>query len=397
MSLELAADAFDELSLNARHESTRAQRRILLLSLGAGLLTVLVIASTIDATRTSPARRFAEAVASEERLSAHCDDALGRRRFWIGPVVRSKELCVSHRNASDVITFPDAKLTFLVVGDWGRDGMCCQHDVALEMALTAEKMHPSFVVSVGDNFYNTGLLAWNDAQVDRSWRDVYIRPFKSMQQLQWKVILGNHDHQGNIKAQLVLSEKENLWHMPAKYFFETIEEEDVFMAFIDTTVLYYTQKQLLEYFRGDSVTMYYRDNQIAALKKKLSESKAKWKLVFGHHPLFSSGENAAIEQRNLNQIRTILQHIFRENNVAAYFSGHEHALEHSQSEGINYFISGGGSKTGLVMLNIEESVFAIHRQGYMAVSLRKNPEELHVQVVDMEGSVLHTASVKLPE
>lgn len=396
MSLELAADAFDELSSNTRRGSTRAQRRILLLSLAAALLTVFVIAATIDSTRTSPARRYAEAVASQRKISPHCDDALGRRRFWIGPVVKSKDMCVSHGNTSSVRTFPDANFSFLVIGDWGRDGMCCQRDVAKEMALTVAKMRPSFVVSVGDNFYNSGVQKSTDAQINRSWRDIYITPYKVMQQLPWKIILGNHDHQGSVDAQKVLARTDKLWHMPAQYFFETAEQGDVFMAYLDTTVMYYTQSQLLSWFRGTSVSMFYRENQIATLKKKLSESKAKWKLVFGHHSLFSSGENAVAEEQNIKQIRTMLMHILRENNVTAYFSGHEHTLEHSQSNGIDFFVSGGGSKISMITVNLDESVFTVDDQGYMAVSLRKKPEELHVQFVNMAGSVIHTARVQQP-
>lgn len=39
------------------------------------------------------------------------------------------------------------------VGDWGRLGEFNQSLVAEAMALRADKLHPDFVLGMGDNFY----------------------------------------------------------------------------------------------------------------------------------------------------------------------------------------------------------------------------------------------------
>ena len=41
------------------------------------------------------------------------------------------------------------------VGDWGRNGGLNQSAVADAMAQKAEQFHPDFVISVGDNFYES--------------------------------------------------------------------------------------------------------------------------------------------------------------------------------------------------------------------------------------------------
>lgn len=60
---------------------------------------------------------------------------------------------VSH-NASrqNVRKIDGSPLTFLVVGEWGRNGMCCQRDVFAKIYFSAVTLLPQFFVSVGDIF-----------------------------------------------------------------------------------------------------------------------------------------------------------------------------------------------------------------------------------------------------
>ena len=41
------------------------------------------------------------------------------------------------------------------VGDWGRDGTQNQSAVAALMATVADAVHPDFILSMGDNFYES--------------------------------------------------------------------------------------------------------------------------------------------------------------------------------------------------------------------------------------------------
>ena len=60
------------------------------------------------------------------------------------------------------------------VGDWGRNGVYNQSLVAAAMGRVAGDL--DFVVSVGDNFYESGLTSVLDPQFDTSFRDVYTAP-----------------------------------------------------------------------------------------------------------------------------------------------------------------------------------------------------------------------------
>ena len=57
------------------------------------------------------------------------------------------------------------------VGDWGRHGLFNQSLVAQAMGRVAQNL--DFVISVGDNFYESGIVAVKDAQFDTSFADVY--------------------------------------------------------------------------------------------------------------------------------------------------------------------------------------------------------------------------------
>ena len=83
-----------------------------------------------------------------------CDAALE------GPHVYHGEFCAKH---SSTAQFPFRKLdgdtmSLVIIGDFGRDGLCCQNDVAMEMALASDQLPKTRnVISVGDNFYPHGI------------------------------------------------------------------------------------------------------------------------------------------------------------------------------------------------------------------------------------------------
>lgn len=396
---ETAAQGFNSLSSqHARSAFFRGRGPILRVAAIAFALSLLAILVAIDSVRTNVARRYPAAIRWNYVSSAQCDAALGRRKFWVLDVVSSDEMCVDHTEPEHPPVVAEPGLRFLIIGDWGRDGMCCQGDVAYEMAKTARLSNPkpSFVVSTGDNFYLSGIETSKDGQVDRSWRNVYITPYESLR-IPWKITLGNHDHEGNVAAQKVLGREDPYWHMPDLHYFETVGSGDseVFIAFIDTTVMYYTEDQFSQ-FKGD-MSLFRRDNQVAEIKKRLSETTAKWKLVVGHHPLFSSGENHRYEERNLKQLRTMLLHVLRDNGVAAYFSGHEHLMEHLTAESVHFFISGAGSKLSPITMNLDESIFVLDRQGYMDVVVRNDTSIMTVRMIDMNGHLVHEANVTRPK
>jgi hypothetical protein len=83
--------------------------------------------------------------------------------------------------------------------------------------------------------------------------------------------------------------------------------------------------------------------QVAELKHKLQKSQARWKVVYGHHPLHTKGRGHNVEALRLKN-EYGLEDVFAEVGVDAYFAGHEHVFQHHQSRGVHHFVCGASCR-----------------------------------------------------
>eukprot|EP00850_Spirogloea_muscicola_P012913 SM000085S23263 [mRNA] locus=s85:339732:341048:- [translate_table: standard] len=81
--------------------------------------------------------------------------------------------------------------------------------------------------------------------------------------------------------------------------------------------------------------------QVEELREALNQSRGRFKIVIGHHPVFSYGHHGDTEEL-VDQISPLLE----EYKVDLYMNGHDHDLQHvEKSERYTQFINcGGGSK-----------------------------------------------------
>jgi len=276
-------------------------------------------------------------------------------------------------------------LRFLIFGDWGREGQFHQTDVATQMGLAAAARKCRFIISVGDNFYDKGVQTATDSQWKSSFEGIYTA---SSLAVPWYVILGNHDYKGRPEAQLDYAKAHPDWKMPARYFsaVEPITKtENVEFFFIDTSPFveeYRTKEELRdEIVSQDTIA------QVAWLDQALSNSKATWKIVIGHHPIFSGGSEHGDQPELVRDINPLLE----KHGVPAYFNGHDHDLQHIVRGSVEYFNTGAGSKVRPPGPT-EGSRFYKETPGFMAVSL--GVEKMHVDVIDYTGALLYQAEVK---
>jgi tartrate-resistant acid phosphatase type 5 len=278
-------------------------------------------------------------------------------------------------------------LNFGVIGDWGRHGRPDQMAVAQQMGLACAQAKAAFVISVGDNFYEDGVASVDDKHWEKSFEHVYTAPSL---QVPWYVALGNHDYRGSVEAQLAYGKTDARWRMPARYWRQVMAVDPATNAeffFIDTTPMIseYTRhpenpRMVLE-LQTQNVPQ-----QLAWLDQALGSSAAPWKLVVGHHPIYSAGLGHGSEQDLIDKLLPILQ----KHGVQAYFCGHDHDLQHLQAGNLQLFISGGGSEHRPVFF-IPESRFSRSASGFALASLRAH--EMQVQYIDDRGKLLHTAKV----
>jgi tartrate-resistant acid phosphatase type 5 len=285
--------------------------------------------------------------------------------------------------AADTLDAGTGKLNFLVFGDWGRQGEPDQVEVATQMSIAADRMHARFVVSVGDNFYTDGVASTTDPGWQQSFEKVYTAPSL---QVPWHVALGNHDYHGNPEAQIAYSKTSKRWTMPARYFQRTEKVDEATRAdffYLDTSP--FVKEYLTNEKMRDNIKTQDTAKQLAWFKAALAASTAPWKIVIGHHPIYSGGEHSDTPEL-IDQVLPLLQQY----KVQAYFNGHDHDLQHLQAGAVNLFNSGAGSSVRPTSVT-PHTRFAKTCSGFTAVALGK--DAMNVTMIDNHGVVVYRTEV----
>lgn len=218
-------------------------------------------------------------------------------------------------------------LRVMTIGDWGMSTPD-QKAVAKAMAERAAREPIDLVLTLGDNFYPKGVKSVDDPLWQRAFEKVYDQPSL---QVPWWVTLGNHDHLGNIEAQLEYSNKSPRWKLPARYYttrFELDPGTTVQLFALDTDTIVGRNKG------ADSDA-----EQLRWLETELGRSTARWKVVAGHHPIYSRSSHG-----NDEPLRQLLEPVLVKGKADLYLAGHDHALQlFKPVQGVHHLVSGGGA------------------------------------------------------
>ena len=276
-------------------------------------------------------------------------------------------------------------MRFAVIGDWGWWGQADQMKVASALEKIGAECPYDFIVSTGDNFYDAGVDSLNDVLWNMSYEYVYTAPHL---QCPWYVVLGNHDYRGAPSAEIAYSNNSPRWRMPSKYYkeqFVTGSNETIDLFFMDSNPY---QKDLLAaggaYPELNGLDTVYQDGWI---ENGLRNSTADWKLVVGHHPLYTCGM-----RKGQPQYMRKFEGLFNETHVDAYLCGHEHDLQVHKPQGVvTYFVSGGGGNKRPIQTPFEFTHFAQSSLGFMVVEVMNS--KMTVTTYNENGQVLHVESI----
>ena len=201
---------------------------------------------------------------------------------------------------------------FLVIGDTGT-GDRYQREVAQRIVEAHQQFPFEFAIMLGDNLYGS--------EGPSAYVKKFEEPYKPLLDagVKFYASLGNHDE----PAQRFYKP----FNMDGKRFYSFGKGGNL-LAGAD-----------VEFFALDST--YMTPEQVEWLKGALSGSKAKWKIAFFHHPIYSSGEKHGSEM----DLQELIEPLFLEHGVDVVFSGHEHFYERLKPQkGIYYITQGGGAK-----------------------------------------------------
>lgn len=274
-------------------------------------------------------------------------------------------------------------VTFFVIGDWGREGTKNQTNVAALMSDVAAATPPVAVLSCGDNMYPNGLNSTDDPLFDRSFRNVYNG---NLDGVPWYAVLGNHDYGDGFWTLCERDEREDCdrgphhqlgdslhrrdsrWNMPDKNYVKRFGGGLVDVFFIDTNPMIseYRNADWNPWNKNILEAEDWRES-LDTLDRRLSESDALVKLVVGHHPTRSNGDHGP----NLDLVEH-LEPILNSHGVVAYFSGHDHDMEHLKTDDMQFhqIVSGAGSDCTRGFHSTDSSLWQYAWSGFTTVEVQ---------------------------
>jgi hypothetical protein len=248
-------------------------------------------------------------------------------------------------------------LHFAVIGDNG-DGDSEQYQIGKQMAAWHGRFPFGIVVMMGDNIYGS----------DRPQDFVrkFEAPYKPLLDLGVKfyATLGNHDSR----------------------------EQRFYKLFNMDGKLYYTFKAPKEDVRFFALESTYLDqDQLAWLEDELKKSNEKWKIVFFHHPLYSSSRTHGSQLK----LRATLEPLFIQYNVSLVLNGHDHVYERIKPQnGIQYFVEGSSGKLRAGDLRRGSPLTAFGNDTTRTFMLMEvDGDNLTFNAIDMAGNVIDSGTI----
>ena len=306
----------------------------------------------------------------------------------VTPFEYEKQTGYKGKNIPD-LTYIEDSFSFIVLGDFGRVGDYYQKDVAREMGHATIVLEAEFIVSVGDNFYPNGVQSTQDYHWISSFENIYTDPSLYTD---WYVALGNHDYRGNVQAQIDYSQISRRWNMPERYYSKTFElekGEKLLLIVMDTNPF------IDSYHKNPEKYIGIREQDTVAQKKWLEDqlntkdTSVKWKIVVGHHPLYSGGKRK--ESKDTKLFESKFADLFDKYKVDAYICGHEHDLQIIKPKGryTTQFLSGAASEVRQSGER-EGTIFAATEPGFMTFSIIHNKMLIQsVKADENEAKVIH--------
>jgi tartrate-resistant acid phosphatase type 5 len=272
-------------------------------------------------------------------------------------------------------------ICFYAISDFGEHNKVTKSVAAAMDRYARTVKPPSFVLGLGDNFYPYGVEDSSDILFQTVWRNTFLC-YPSLN-VPWKMVLGNHDYMGIPQAEIDyhydrVHNPDSLWHMPDRcYEFshavttassssknipstpspstpQTTTTTSASPALAASTAATPSDTIQIDFFALDTngcqghvqttykhVKKQLRDD-IERLSQRLRASKAQWKIVFGHHPLYTQGLGHLYPSKCLRlplyEVRTRdgstnqktgfdLERNLIEGGVDVYFAGHEHVFQ----------------------------------------------------------------------
>ena len=248
-------------------------------------------------------------------------------------------------------------LRFAVIGDNG-DGDRGQYQIGEQMFDWYNKVEFPLVLMMGDNIYGS----------DRPQDFVrkFEAPYKALldKGVKFYASLGNHDSREQRYYKL--------YNMDGKLYYNfKAPKEDVRFFALEST--------------------YMDQDQLKWVEDELKKSNEKWKIVYFHHPLYSSSRTHGSQLK----LRAVLEPLFIQYNVSLVLNGHDHAYERIKPQnGIQYFVEGSSGKLRVGDLRQGSPLTAFGTDAVRTFMLMEiDGDTLTFNAINMQGNVIDSGTI----
>jgi hypothetical protein len=258
----------------------------------------------------------------------------------------------------------EAPLVFAAIGDFGRAG---ENEQAVAALVTS--WNPSFIITVGDNNYDEGKASTIDQNIGQYYH-AWIAPYTGAYGAgadtnRFFPSPGNHDW---------VTTGAN----PYREYFTLPGNERYYEDVWAPVHLFALDSDPHE---PDGTTS--TSTQAAWLEDRLAASTACWKLVYFHHPPFSSGPHGSDPR---------MQWPFKAWGASVVLAGHDHTYERLREDGLTYIVNGLGGASSYDFEQPVSGSLVRYRDGYGAMRITATRTAITYDFITTDGTVIDSYS-----
>jgi hypothetical protein len=286
-----------------------------------------------------------------------------------------------------------AVVRFAVIGDSGT-GDKHQYDVARQMLAWHKRQPFQLVLMLGDNIYGGAWLGKGGkskdfaAQFDLPYGELRARG------VLFRAAIGNHDAETRDGQYLI--ESKDRFHIEGAegYYNFTAGKE--------------REGPLVEFFVLNTNRLadgMHDAEQLAWLRSKLSASHARWRVVYGHHPMYSTGRRHGSEMSVRAQVEPLLVWPVSAApdtanevgpQVHAYLAGHDHFYQRFRPQkGVSHFVCGSSGQLRRGNARPDSEVEAVEDQQRAFMLWEASAATLRFLAINEQGRAFDCGEISL--
>ena len=259
---------------------------------------------------------------------------------------------------------------FAVIGDYGLSGAAEQ-----SVATLVKSWNPDFILTTGDNNYPSGSAATIDPNIGQYYSK-FISPYSGSYGAgaatnNFFPSAGNHDWDSNL--------------IPYQAYF-ALPGNERYYDFVKGPVHFFVLDS--DSREPDGITPTSR--QATWLQARLATSTSPWRLVYMHHPPYSSS--------GVHGSTPSLQWPYQQWGISAVLSGHDHTYERIMKNGLPYFVNGLGGNSSIYPFGTPVAGSVVrYNSDYGAMLVDATDSAITFQFINRNNAGIDTFTLNNPQ